>query len=99
MIQAVVVGLFIGHGPYRALIEAVENGVWTGHQNRRVGGYDELRAAGHGTFFTVDAGPQVKAVCLPGAADAVAEALSAVPGVTGLLRAGLGGAPKIAESG
>src|SRR6056297_498115 len=59
----------------------------------------ELRAAGHGTFFTVDAGPQVKAVCLPGAADAVAEALSAVPGVTGLLRAGLGGAPKIAESG
>ena len=59
----------------------------------------ELRAAGHGTFFTVDAGPQVKAVCLPGVADAVAEALSAVPGVTGLLRAGLGGAPKIAESG
>jgi len=59
----------------------------------------DLRAAGHGTFFTVDAGPQVKAVCLPDAAEAVAEALAAVPGVTGLLRAGLGGAPEITESG
>lgn len=59
----------------------------------------ELRAAGHGTFFTVDAGPQVKAVCLPEAAEAVAAALTAVPGVTGLLRSGLGGAPEITESG
>lgn len=59
----------------------------------------DLRAAGHGTFFTVDAGPQVKAVCLPGAAEAVAAALGAVPGVTGVLRAGLGGAPEITESG
>jgi diphosphomevalonate decarboxylase len=59
----------------------------------------ELRAAGHGTFFTVDAGPQVKAVCLPEAADTVADALGALPGVTGILRAGLGGAPEITESG
>jgi len=59
----------------------------------------ELRAAGHGTFFTVDAGPQVKAVCLPEAAETVAAALTAVPGVTGLLRAALGGAPAITESG
>lgn len=59
----------------------------------------ELRAAGHGTFFTVDAGPQVKAVCLPDAAEPVAEALATVPGVTGILRAGLGGAPEVAVSG
>jgi diphosphomevalonate decarboxylase len=59
----------------------------------------DLRAAGHGTFFTVDAGPQVKAVCLPEAADAVAEALAEVHGVTGILRAGLGRAPEITESG
>ncbi|HZX24220.1 MAG TPA: diphosphomevalonate decarboxylase [Woeseiaceae bacterium] len=59
----------------------------------------ELREAGHGTFFTVDAGPQVKAVCLPEAAEAVAATLNAVPGVTGLLRTGLGEAPQIAESG
>ncbi len=57
-----------------------------------------LRAAGHGTFFTVDAGPQVKAVCLPDAAETVADALAAVPGVTGLLRTGLGRAPEIMES-
>jgi len=59
----------------------------------------ELRAAGYGTFFTVDAGPQVKAVCLPRDAEAVAGALAAVPGVTGILRAGLGAAPEITESG
>lgn len=49
-----------------------------------------LRAAGLGTCFTIDAGPQVKAVCLPGDADAVAEALAAVDGVTEVLRTGLG---------
>jgi len=50
----------------------------------------QLRAAGHAVFFTVDAGPQVKAVCLPEASDAVAEALADVPGVRELVRSGLG---------
>lgn len=45
---------------------------------------------GLGVFFTVDAGPQVKAVCLPDAADQVAQALAAVPGVHTVLRSGLG---------
>ena len=55
-----------------------------------------LRATGQGVFFTVDAGPQVKAVCLPESADAVADALAGVPGVTGILRSGLGpGAERI----
>jgi diphosphomevalonate decarboxylase len=49
-----------------------------------------LRAAGQAVFFTVDAGPQVKAICLPESADAVAAALAEVPGVTGILRSGLG---------
>lgn len=49
-----------------------------------------LRAAGQAVFFTVDAGPQVKAICLPQSADAVAAALAEVPGVTGILRSGLG---------
>ena len=49
-----------------------------------------LRNQGLAVFFTVDAGPQVKAVCLPQAADAVVDALAEVPGVTELLRAGLG---------
>ncbi|PKL95246.1 MAG: diphosphomevalonate decarboxylase [Gammaproteobacteria bacterium HGW-Gammaproteobacteria-8] len=56
-----------------------------------------LRAAGQAVFFTVDAGPQVKAICLPDSADAVAEALAELPGVTGILRSGLGpGAERIA---
>ncbi len=41
----------------------------------------DLRAKGGGVFFTVDAGPQVKAVCLPGQSSVVAGALSNIPGV------------------
>ena len=50
----------------------------------------ELRAAGLPVFFTVDAGPQVKAVCLPEAVDEVRRALAAVDGVIECLVAPLG---------
>ena len=50
-----------------------------------------LRGRGVAVFFTVDAGPQVKAICAPEAADTVAAALEGVAGVTEILRAGLGG--------
>ena len=50
----------------------------------------ELRADGVPVFFTVDAGPQVKAICAPEAAAAVATALGEVPGVIEILEAGLG---------
>ena len=50
----------------------------------------ELRAAGHAVFFTIDAGPQVKAVCLPDDEAAVRDALSAVPGVSEVRVSGLG---------
>ena len=50
----------------------------------------ELRARGLPVFFTVDAGPQVKAVCLPEAANEVAEALRAVSGVEQTMVSGLG---------
>ena len=50
-------------------------------------------------FFTIDAGPQVKAVCLPSAASQVAAALGAVPGVERVLTSELGaGARLLAES-
>jgi diphosphomevalonate decarboxylase len=49
-----------------------------------------LRRDGVPVFFTVDAGPQVKAVCLPGAAGAVAAALAEVPGVLRVLQSPLG---------
>jgi len=50
----------------------------------------ELRAAGAAVFFTIDAGPQVKAVCLPESRAQVADALAEVPGVRRVLTAGLG---------
>jgi diphosphomevalonate decarboxylase len=54
---------------------------------------------GRATFFTVDAGPQVKAVCLPADAPHVAEALRAVPGVDRVLTTGLGeGARAVPET-
>ncbi len=49
-----------------------------------------LRASGLPVFFTVDAGPQVKAVCAPGYGDKVAEALGGIAGVKGIIRCGLG---------
>ena len=50
----------------------------------------ELAGQGVGVFFTVDAGPQVKAICLPEAASRVADALAELPGVADVLRCGLG---------
>jgi len=41
----------------------------------------DLRAQGQGVFFTVDAGPQVKAICLPGTSVEVANVLRGMPGV------------------
>jgi diphosphomevalonate decarboxylase len=49
-----------------------------------------LRAEGVPVFFTIDAGPQLKAVCLPEAADQVAEALGALPGVLEIIGSQLG---------
>lgn len=49
-----------------------------------------LRSGGTGVFFTVDAGPQVKAVCLPGEGERVADVLRSQPGVHEVLITGLG---------
>lgn len=49
-----------------------------------------LREAGTAAFFTVDAGPQVKAVCAPGEGQAVAAALAQTPGVLRVLVSSLG---------
>ena len=40
-----------------------------------------LRAQGLPAYFTIDAGPQVKVLCLPGDAAAVQQAMALVPGV------------------
>lgn len=50
----------------------------------------ELQRDGIQVFFTMDAGPQVKAVCPPDQASAVAGALASTAGVQRVLRSGLG---------
>ena len=50
----------------------------------------ELRGSGVAVFFTIDAGPQLKAVCAPGAGRDVERALRTLPGVLDTLVSGLG---------
>jgi diphosphomevalonate decarboxylase len=54
-----------------------------------------LREDGVPVFFTIDAGPQVKAVCLPTAADRVEQALTGVEGVVRTMQTGLGAGARI----
>lgn len=56
-----------------------------------------LQRDGHPVFFTIDAGPQVKAVCLPESATLVARTLEAVPGVESVLTTGLGEGARVLE--
>jgi len=46
-------------------------------------------------FFTIDAGPQVKAVCQPGYGATVEAELAAIDGVEHTLLTGLGGAARV----
>ncbi len=55
----------------------------------------ELRAGGIPVYFTIDAGPQVKALCRPTDAAAVAQALSHLPGVHEARITGLGPAAHV----
>jgi diphosphomevalonate decarboxylase len=50
----------------------------------------ELRARGMPVFFTIDAGPQVKAICEPAVRDQVIAALAQLPGVLETRVTGLG---------
>lgn len=50
----------------------------------------ELQAQGVGAFFTIDAGPQVKVVCLPGDEARVVDAMSNTDGVEAVLASGIG---------
>jgi diphosphomevalonate decarboxylase len=56
-----------------------------------------LRAGGTSVFFTIDAGPHVKALCRAADADAVAAALRAVPGVIDTLIAAPGPGAHVVE--
>jgi len=56
-----------------------------------------LRADGVPVYFTIDAGPQVKALCAPGHAEVVAAALQGVPGVLETRITGLGPAARLLD--
>jgi diphosphomevalonate decarboxylase len=58
----------------------------------------ELRKNGVPVFFTIDAGPQLKAVCEPGASDRVAAALGGIPGVVEVLCCGLGDGARVVRT-
>jgi len=57
----------------------------------------ELRRAGMPVFFSIDAGPQVKAVCAPAAEAQVAAALAAEPGVLRVVTSRLGNGAQLAD--
>ena len=57
----------------------------------------ELRQAGTPVFFTIDAGPQIKAVCEAGASVQVEQALAEVPGVQRTIHCGLGESARLIE--
>ncbi len=64
---------------------------WRGATVDAIAAIRELRAAGVPVFFTIDAGPQVKAICLPAALDRVRARLAEVPGVHQVITSNLGG--------
>ena len=57
-----------------------------------------LQAAGEAVFFTIDAGPQVKAVCLPASSAAAERALQQTPGVIRTVRSTLGHGARLLDT-
>ena len=70
---------------------------WNGTTVDCIHAVRELRAGGVPVFFTIDAGPQVKAVCLPDARDQVTRTLRDVTGVHDVIETGLGQGAKLIE--
>ena len=57
----------------------------------------ELQAQGVEVFFTIDAGPQLKAICSAADAATVHDALAATAGVAEVMLSGLGGGARLIE--
>ena len=71
---------------------------WNGATVDCINAIGELRRGGKSVFFTIDAGPQVKAICLPEDAESVALALGGIDGVQRTLVTGLGGGARVRET-
>ncbi len=80
-----------------ALALAADRGLlyWNARTGSCMKAIRALRDGGCDVFFTIDAGPQVKAVCSPTDADRVAAALADIDGVQSVLRTGLGSGARI----
>jgi diphosphomevalonate decarboxylase len=70
---------------------------WNGTTVEGIRRVRELRSGGVPVFFTIDAGPQLKAVCLPEAFERVERELAEIPGVTSLIASGLGDGARVIE--
>ncbi len=57
----------------------------------------ELQKKSEPVFFTIDAGPQLKAVCLPSAEETVKDTLAGVDGILGIYSSGLGSGARVVE--
>jgi len=68
---------------------------WTAATMRCLQTVRRLQGEGADVFFTIDAGPQVKAVCRPAHRPQVEAALRATPGVVDILVSGLGAGARL----
>jgi diphosphomevalonate decarboxylase len=57
----------------------------------------ELRSQGMPVFFTIDAGPQVKVITLPGHSDELKQAIATIPGVIEIIPSTLGAGARVIE--
>jgi len=57
-----------------------------------------LRSSGTPAFFTIDAGAQVKIVCLPSATDTIRQQLKTITGLKQVIVTRLGGSPSVTTS-
>ena len=71
---------------------------WNAATMRCLQSVRRLQDEGADVFFTIDAGPQVKAICLPQCAADVETALRAAAGVTDVMTTGLGVGARLEEA-
>ncbi len=71
---------------------------WNAATMRCMHAVRRLQEEGVDVFFTIDAGPQVKAVCRPGHAAVVEAALRATEGVTDIMATGLGAGARLEDA-
>jgi diphosphomevalonate decarboxylase len=72
---------------------------WNAATMRCLQAVRKLQGRGAGVFFTIDAGPQVKAVCLPEFVAEVEAELRATPGVIDIMTTGLGQGARVERVG